>query len=706
MNDIHLPPAVSVIVPVYNTEHYLEECLESLLGQTLRNIEVICVDNGSIDGSVAIIESYAKQDPRVRALSSPGCAGDARNLGLVTAQGKYLFFADSDDFFEPDMLEIAYTAAIDAEADIVLFAGRRYDSKKRLLSDNVEFLNKAHLPGKAVFSYKDAPDMIFQLTNPAPWTKLFKRSFIVDANLRFQSLENTNDWYFTYAALAAASRIKAIDRDFVRYRTNIGSSIQDKKADHPLCCFKAIYALYERLRENDTLKTVRRSFDWRALSLLQYIVTNTDNENARLTVIREMGSERFENLHILGKNTEEYLSFHIHETAVALQDMVYLRRLLDKQLPETKATPIVVNAPQNSNPKISAIVPVHNTESYLADTISSLLLQTLADIEIICIDDGSTDDSLALLTELAKSDNRIKVYAQKNSGLSITRNNGMDIARGEFILFIDSDDMLEPNALKMLYEKAHTEDLEVLLFDAKPFAVESGLESIVANYAEYYLRHREYSGITSGSHLIAELQRNNDYLPSACMYIISRRFLQDNLLRFQEGILHEDNAFTFEALLQAKRASHVKRPLYLRLIRQDSITRQKLKFSHVAGYFISYQHMTDLLRSCAVDATIEESVYLQAVAANCISNAALEYSKITESQRYVRLALANADLNLFYGLIDTQVFRDLLNGYDHYQSRSTALQSEINDLQNSFSYRAGFLVTKPMRKLYRTIRGD
>ena len=98
-------PKVSVIVPVHNAEKYLEQCLSSILGQTLEDIEVICVNDNSTDGSAEVLERFAVDDGRLRVLQSPGLgAGGARNIGLASAQGEYLSFLDSDDFFEPDML--------------------------------------------------------------------------------------------------------------------------------------------------------------------------------------------------------------------------------------------------------------------------------------------------------------------------------------------------------------------------------------------------------------------------------------------------------------------------------------------------------------------------------------------------------------------------------------------------------------------------
>ena len=118
---------VSVIVPVYNVENYLRQCLNSITGQTLKNIEIICVDDSSTDGSKRILEEYAKKDERVKIITQPNKgAGAARNNGLSVAKGKYLSFLDSDDFFEPDMLEHAYNKAEEDCADFVVFKSDQY----------------------------------------------------------------------------------------------------------------------------------------------------------------------------------------------------------------------------------------------------------------------------------------------------------------------------------------------------------------------------------------------------------------------------------------------------------------------------------------------------------------------------------------------------------------------------------------------------
>ena len=123
---------VSVIIPVYNAEQYLRQCLDSVVGQTLKDIEIICVDDGPQDNSVAILKEYAARDSRLRLIREKNRgAGAARNQGLREATGEYLSFLDADDFFEPDMLEKAVARAEEYDAQIVVFNSDQYHMDKR-----------------------------------------------------------------------------------------------------------------------------------------------------------------------------------------------------------------------------------------------------------------------------------------------------------------------------------------------------------------------------------------------------------------------------------------------------------------------------------------------------------------------------------------------------------------------------------------------
>ena len=125
---------ISVVLPVYNVANYLRKCLDSLVNQTFKDFEVICVDDGSTDKSTKILEEYQKKDNRIKILQQQrGGAGAARNLGLGHAQGKYVQFLDSDDYFESNLLEEMYTRAEKYDADLVVCSSKKVDDEGNII---------------------------------------------------------------------------------------------------------------------------------------------------------------------------------------------------------------------------------------------------------------------------------------------------------------------------------------------------------------------------------------------------------------------------------------------------------------------------------------------------------------------------------------------------------------------------------------------
>ena len=212
---------VTVIMPVYNAAEYLRESLDCLTKQTLQDIEIICVDDGSTDESLCILEEYSKKDNRFMVLSQKNLhAGVARNNGIDHASGEYMIFLDADDLFELELLEKTYKQGIQQDADIVLFDADYFNTEtgERLVQNHL--LRTELLDGKEVFSRKDIPDRLFTITTTCPWTKLYSRKFIEKYKLRFQNLRHSNDVYFVLSSLALAERITYLNEKLVYYRVN------------------------------------------------------------------------------------------------------------------------------------------------------------------------------------------------------------------------------------------------------------------------------------------------------------------------------------------------------------------------------------------------------------------------------------------------------------------------------------------------------
>jgi glycosyltransferase involved in cell wall biosynthesis len=242
-------------------------------------------------------------------------------------------------------------------------------------------------------------------------------------------------------------------------------------------------------------------------------------------------------------------------------------------------------------PRVSVVVPVHDTERYLQECLESVVSQSLKDIEIICVNDGSSDGSADILSEYASRDDRITVIDQTNQGPSGARNAGFSVACGEYILFVDSDDIIGSNAIADLYGRASEDRLDVLYFDATPFCEDADLESVHLRYKAYYTRADDYPGIMTGRRLLTGMTDNNDFLPSVCLQMIRRDYYSDVGLSFYEGVLHEDNLFSFLCALQASRVEYLPRPYYRRRIRKDSVMTSEKSMENFRGFFIGYLEM-------------------------------------------------------------------------------------------------------------------
>ncbi|PMO31943.1 glycosyltransferase family 2 protein [Vibrio breoganii] len=271
---------------------------------------------------------------------------------------------------------------------------------------------------------------------------------------------------------------------------------------------------------------------------------------------------------------------------------------------------------------VSIIVPIYNVEKYVKECIYSVLSLNELDIEVIAVNDGSTDGSLAIVKEISEIDSRVKVYDYCNGGLSAARNRGLSHATKEYVLFLDSDDKLDISCLFDIYQKLKSDDLDCLLYEAAVF-YDEGYNSVRPNLN--YQRPKQLSNqILDGPELFSKLIKLERYSVSACMYVFKKELLGE--LKFYEGIYHEDVLFTTQLLLsgQFNRCLCQNIELYERRIREGSITTSEKSLKHVSGYFTVYNQLLSTL-SDIKDKNTRESlkilmVYLlQTIAKNLIS---------------------------------------------------------------------------------------
>lgn len=239
-----------------------------------------------------------------------------------------------------------------------------------------------------------------------------------------------------------------------------------------------------------------------------------------------------------------------------------------------------------TKPKVSVIMPVFNTEQYVYEALMSIVNQTLKDIEIIVINDGSTDNSLQVVTEIAEKDPRLQVYCQENQGQSVARNFGISKAKGDYIYFMDSDDLLDMEALERCYEKCVAEDLDFVFFDAEILCENKEL-SLAFDYHRPEIEEKVYNGIE----LLNELIDRNLYRVSPCLMIIKRDFIHNTNISFYPCIIHEDELFSTILHIEAHKVGRIGKSFFKRRIRGNSTMTRHFSRKNIEGYFTVFHQL-------------------------------------------------------------------------------------------------------------------
>ena len=246
-------------------------------------------------------------------------------------------------------------------------------------------------------------------------------------------------------------------------------------------------------------------------------------------------------------------------------------------------------------PKISVIIPCYNTEKYLPECLDSIIAQDLEDMEILCVDDGSTDGSADVIRSRQARDPRVRLISQENRGIAGARNTGLREACGEYIYFSDSDDRLgDITTLRRCCERMDDEQLDVLYGAASVFFDPPELEGqVLLNEREYFMIKHEYAGVFTGPELIARLRQNGDWCSPVPAKLFRREFLSAIGLFFIPGQVHEDEYFSFCALFLSDRIGVTREALYERRVRENSFMTAPVNYRRVLG---NLNNMVEILR--------------------------------------------------------------------------------------------------------------
>jgi glycosyltransferase involved in cell wall biosynthesis len=586
-------PLVSVLVPVYNMERYLGQCLKALTEQTLESLEIIAIDDGSSDASPRMLAEWAQRDPRIRVITKPNSGyGDSMNCGLEQARGRYVGIVEPDDYPDLAMFQKLAKAALKHDADVVKCNYYLH------FEDHEEILWNLHgfEYGKP-FDPADMPGIV--TTTPSIWTGLYRREFLEREGINFRPTPGAafQDTSFSLKVWFAAERAVLLRRPMLHYRMdNPGSSSKTSDKVYTVCdeLAEAYAFLEQRPRRKasfapwfhvDKWGKYRWNYERIAPELHEEFAERMREEYEAAFAAGEIDWSAFE------RNSLFQLRYLLEAGAHAFAERYPESFPLDcEDDPFLQAAPAAEGpVPEGSSPAVTVIVPVFNTEPYVGECIASLKGQTYADFEAFVVDDASTDGSRAAAEAAIAGDERFTLIPRdENRGLSAVRNVALDRAKGEYVVFLDSDDYLCVDALEQLVRRARTQRLDELYFSGASFYEDDELRG---RLREDFGQRTPCDDVFTGREMFTRFEERDEFFTQAALRMVRRGLLEEHGIRFREGILHEDILFTFQVLCVAQRSSFLDEPLYLRRLRSDSIMGKKRTVANIDGHFVSLQEM-------------------------------------------------------------------------------------------------------------------
>ena len=539
-------PIVSVIMPVYNGETYLRQCLDSVVNQTLKEIEIICVDDGSSDRSVEILKEYAAKDERVMVLQQANAgAGAARNNGLSKASGKYLSFLDSDDFFETDMLEKAVEKIAADRADFVVFRCDHYLNDTNTFKKAAYTLKKQTLPPYTPFNFRQITDNVFKAFVGWAWDKVYDREFVMKHNLKFQEQRTSNDMLFVFSALVLAKRITYLDTVLAHQRRNNGESLSNTREKSWFCFYNALKALRDVLKEKGLYEELKKDFVNYAVHFSLWNL-NTITGECYEKLYTKLHEEWFEELEVTG-----------HDEAYFYNKTEY------KQLAD-----ILRYDFKEYNTKLSVVIPVYNAEKYIRQCLDSILTKQKIALEVICVDDCSTDGTPAVLKEYQdKYENVTVIRNETNLYAGTCRNKGLMAAKGQYVHFLDSDDYVVDNVYEKLYTLAKENDLDWVKTTSEGFDDETGETIENPRYSMEKMYEGFFGTLLDFQHFPKKFMDYMAVVPWNGIY--KRHFLLEKNIRFNSLFCVNDRSFFVDICVKGERM----------MIAREKIVRHRMNVS-------------------------------------------------------------------------------------------------------------------------------
>lgn len=531
---------VAVVLPIYNVEKYLRQCLDSIINQTLKDIEIICVDDGSTDSCLQILQEYAAKDERIKVITQPNSLqGAARNHGLQYVTAPYVYFVDPDDWLDVTCLEKLYNKMTATDADVCILGALHYDDAQQMILPDT-FLDMSFFQNRPseVCRYTDIKNAVFRRWGP--FFRIQKTDFLRQNNILFPENVQYEDAFFHVQCMILAQRITFCDENLYFYRINRPDSTMSSstKNRYSFYIFNFLQQFDDFLHSQNIYEDMKEEYAKCIVGQIKYHFLRLRDDIKAEFIGR---AEQFIKEHHL----EEYIS----------------------------QTPSINKIWQDvllQHYKVSVVIPIYNTEKYLPKCLDSLLSQTLQAIEIICVDDGSDDTCPQILQQYAAKDFRIKVITQSNKHTSDARNTGIKQVHAEYLMFVDSDDYLEPNALEILYNKMIEHEPDAVVCDVANFTdasiINEEQKQFYASYDEWFAKFAKPEGLYK-----TELNIHRQLASVAWNKLYKMNIIHQYNLEFPIELYNEDEFWLWAYMLHCQNFYFVPQKLYNYLHRPDSI---------------------------------------------------------------------------------------------------------------------------------------
>lgn len=731
--------AVSIIVPTYNVENYLEECMDSILSQSLENIEIICVDDGSTDKSGVILERYAKMDSRVKVFhNTNGGYGKAMNFGLSKSTGEFIGIVEPDDYITDDMFEKLYIAAKENLVTFVKSNFKRFYGDKEIrtfeeitFSENKDYYNR-------VISPKDDPTVLFGTMNI--WTGIYSRVFIEENEIRFNETPGASfqDNGFWFQTMTLAENIYLLDDFFyMNRRDNPNSSV--KGTEKAFCVLEEFAFIENFLNTHLDIRPIFIEYFVKC-KLIGYIgAYNRSSTNHKISFILKASEDLYRHFDAGEIRKKLYGPIQWKKLNTIISDPIqfFLEDVSDggngynKRLTETfekiaiaknklnlleqiGANSIIqISEVQMKEPKVSIVVPAYNVEQYIDECIESILTQTLEDIEVICVDDGSTDGTFDKLLEWRKRDKRIKIVCQTNTGSGFARNQAMKVATGQYIMFMDADDWYPSNKIiELLYSIAKERDM--LIVGGEIRAYKNGE---MCDILDYYTFPEE--GVIS----FEDYQLDYGYT----RFIYNFQFLRDNEIEFPNYIRFQDPIFFIKALSVANYFYAIGEIVYAY---RKSDKRKKYNATQCKDILLALREEKLISQKCdyrILQERIDNRIlyeYFDSYAFYLCSNDPMVVEAFKSLFEILDIEIKNKLINKITYFVSTKYVIPLKKINQGEESRKISSESlkkiseelevanrewkqarfEVDSIRSSFSYKVGLFITIIPRKLRELIK--